>query len=881
MGAKGLSTKQHAEVAIESLEAIDLDVPGLKERIQLIVTSLKRINSSVRATKRDKRLSEEMSQLLLKALCVAGFSEEELEDCVSSESEDDDEVMSDDGSQVKLLDSDDEDEDEDEDVPLREQREPTAEDSEAVKYVFRSLKGTKLFAACRFPLIDVLRRVDKHLSENDVVRYRRMLGGGRTQARKTPMKAAAMVMGKHHGFSSVLITTTCDGRNDLAQKLTELVSDTPADLKPQFHVAAEVNTRVRDTVLAEFARGGNCLVVNNSKAAIDKVRGMVQQTQGVARDQRLDYKGFMLILDEADDFYRTDADTNDESGDTPREKMIKMEIALRCLKRCEGLRLQFEVTATLLAIYLKICKANGSGMSTIEAADIIYSEPSAEYTGPSSFYPMKDEQGEEIFLSKNELRRENLYISAKVKALYKRAAANNRSLLLDVTTPAVTAPGNVHQKAKKTLKLHANVIAIVVTGGHVTVYRMVESRMRTDRYTSKSRMSDGSKLAFHKVLAMLDEEQRAVNGELSQPVFVFGYSQLQRGISYRSQYRAPSHYLLDFGDDMPICRLVQTAGRASGEQKQLLMDNGFGGRVTILTKPFDYDTIQNYPAFLDEVKGTMDREQQNLRDAITKFTYPAEHNFKYGQRRTVAPKKNHAEDAFKEAVNFEEHTPGMFRGERAFLKEIRDGKGLLYGILEVMKELEAFDAHSAITAAAIKEELDTGSYGDDLIGRKYITNNLADPRVTTTQKLINKVVKTVGSSTRKANHYWLDEDEYARLLKDVATVSRLKKFSPISMARKQITSRRSSMPGTSVSHSRSSMPSCCSIISVAGTEDVPVDLCEDEMTDTGADGGGVQSSTKKRLHVPTADCRRSDRFSKKTKVSYAQMDAGEDDDSDY
>ena len=40
----------------------------------------------------------------------------------------------------------------------------------------------------------------------------------------------------------------------------------------------------------------------------------------------------ILISDEADDNYRTDGDTNDESdGRTPLEKMLKMEIALRKL----------------------------------------------------------------------------------------------------------------------------------------------------------------------------------------------------------------------------------------------------------------------------------------------------------------------------------------------------------------------------------------------------------------------------------------------------------------------------------------------------------------------------------------------------------------------
>lgn len=47
----------------------------------------------------------------------------------------------------------------------------------------------------------------------------------------------------------------------------------------------------------------------------------------------------ILISDEADDNYRTDGDTNDESdGRTPLEKMLKMEIALRKLKKCASKR---------------------------------------------------------------------------------------------------------------------------------------------------------------------------------------------------------------------------------------------------------------------------------------------------------------------------------------------------------------------------------------------------------------------------------------------------------------------------------------------------------------------------------------------------------------
>ena len=71
-------------------------------------------------------------------------------------------------------------------------------------------------------------------------------------------------------------------------------------------------------------------MVNNSASAIDKARSLWEQALG-AHPQA---KGIILISDEADDNYRTDGDTNDESdGRTPLEKMLKMEIAFRKLKK--------------------------------------------------------------------------------------------------------------------------------------------------------------------------------------------------------------------------------------------------------------------------------------------------------------------------------------------------------------------------------------------------------------------------------------------------------------------------------------------------------------------------------------------------------------------
>ena len=90
----------------------------------------------------------------------------------------------------------------------------------------------------------------------------------------------------------------------------------------------------------------------------------------------------------------------------------------------------------------------------------------------------------------------------------------------------------------------------------------------------------GKARVFSSVLESIDRHYP------KRPVFVFGYSQLVRGISYRSHRRVPSHFILLYKDGMPLCRLVQAAGRAMGEQASALRANGFGC-VKLLTQAAD------------------------------------------------------------------------------------------------------------------------------------------------------------------------------------------------------------------------------------------------------------------------------------------------------
>jgi hypothetical protein len=75
-------------------------------------------------------------------------------------------------------------------------------------------------------------------------------------------------------------------------------------------------------------------------------------------------------------------------------------------------------------------------------------------------------------------------------------------------------------------------------------------------------------------------------------------------LTYYSKY-PPLHFILFYKEGMPLCRVVQAAGQAMGEQAATLRKNGFDS-VTILTQPQDYDAICKYPDFLKEIKAKMD-----------------------------------------------------------------------------------------------------------------------------------------------------------------------------------------------------------------------------------------------------------------------------------
>lgn len=642
--------------------------------------------------------------------------------------------------------SDDDDEPDDEPPPTgeeapaaeRAQLAPSDDAPQVVKDAFRLIMSSaNMRRNIRFDLTPFLLRVHRNvetarakaasrarlsLSPHDTVK---MFGGGRTQARKTPLKAVQFVLCRMMGVPTVLLTTNVAGREDLFKKFSELLAEIDVPTPPLRADVAEYTGRQYEyqkvdgvlklvavgreagrrgvqgllsvDTIAQQHRGwalsqlqlGACIVSNNTSAAINKVSSLVNEARGSAPAAPMQ---FMLTIDEADDFYRTDGD---------REQPIKLEFALDGLRRL-GPLVCFEVSATLLAAYMELHRQGGA--DAVAAADLWYVEPCDDYVGAELLMPPQDPRGEYQFLHEDDLKKSNTYADEKVRSMYADAAAHPRSLLLDATTASVTAANQVgiYDKAKLVQKLHPRTVVVVVSGSSIAWWT---ARPRSNRpQDARGVELLGKARVVGNVIAKIDKHYP------DRPIFVFGYSQMVRGVSYRSRHRVPSHFVLLYKSGMPLCRLVQAAGRAMGEQARQLRANGFN-HVLMLTQPRDYDAICAYPEFLKAIKQRM-AGGASLADALGATTYDSKFNA-FSTPHALGAKKLHLDSYVQETLQFAPTTEPIGLGNATLDRELGcEGRGLRRAALEAMLEMGSLDEEYAVGGKELHEELSGGEYDD-------------------------------------------------------------------------------------------------------------------------------------------------------------------------
>jgi hypothetical protein len=532
-------------------------------------------------------------------------------------------------------------------VEAEDQLEPDVEDRQLplIVEVFNLLKDFGLLRYCRFQVVRYMRRLHEHLTLrlvqvadrsscpklmlNEVAN---MLGGGVTQSRKTMIKFVTMLLGHKMGVAQLIVTTGTRGRDSLFTKLMEYNNRLPISHRVPFF---KINGVGRDaqTERVQCLLDAGCLMINDSAGALKKAKKLLGEALGQRLVQRLgqavlEAVPFVAIIDEADAMRRT---PNNE---------LQLEKALAKLLGedgdCDPPLVVIKISATLVPLFFELRHKQ------VNAQDIVFVERNHDYIGVADLQPLTHPSNDEkcVFLRSAELTKKNMYCNQKVEWLYKDAAKNPKSLLLDVSSPSVYAgEANIFQKADRMQRMSSNwclhdgeseeeirhhtFVGVVIWGAGVAIkYNIGRPWIE---YKGKE------KLSVAEVLAKIDRTVR-----MRRPVIVVGYSQMIRGDSFRTSQRVPSHMLNALGNAMSIEKLVQSVGRSTGEQKGRLQKNGFD-HVTLLMRHNDFDTVQSIPYFQQELRRKL--ECSTSLDAALGAAYSWRSDFTFGTNRLSGQKK--------------------------------------------------------------------------------------------------------------------------------------------------------------------------------------------------------------------------------------------------
>lgn len=159
-------------------------------------------------------------------------------------------------------------------------------------------------------------------------------------------------------------------------------------------------------------------------------------------------------------------------------------------------------------------------------------------------------------------------------------------LLLDITDNRVYADGNVKDKAKLVQdglfkSLGKKIVVLVFVGDGVYIRRRPLAKIFS-KFEPGTKISDAIK-------EIDDDEELG----LDIPVFVFGFTNMNRGISFRSDLRVPTHVIASRGLGYSHEDVIQTIGRGTFCAKKQLEANGFS-RVTLLSTWEDMVSARKY-----------------------------------------------------------------------------------------------------------------------------------------------------------------------------------------------------------------------------------------------------------------------------------------------
>jgi len=406
--------------------------------------------------------------------------------------------------------------------------------------------------------------------------------------------------------------------------------------------------KIHRDVVAKAGLGGSELAPDRGLLFIADTAAQMRRAVKLITEVRASGVGsghFGLIIDEADSFQRTEDDTlqleqrlndlrgtghgwvNDSYYDT-------LNYHTYGGPSFHGADVIVSISATLLPVLLKMFKvqqekkalekargpvgAAGAGEDGKQKSDSspVYTfftkAPPSKYVGVLSevWQPFK-RGGKPVFLRPEEVKGTNLggildghyrdphvqlRLDSSVLALYADAASMPYSLLLDITVSRVNVEGASLRDKAQWLAEHFENLTVITVDGLLIRYKL------PSQHWDASSWVDGMKKREKTVEDLLNELEPQMNGA---PVAIFGYSQMIRGDSFRSDWRVPTHILQQLSNAMSVDRLVQSAGRASFIGKELLdinalqTDGGEAGHVRVLLTDVDYLTVRAYVEFMN------------------------------------------------------------------------------------------------------------------------------------------------------------------------------------------------------------------------------------------------------------------------------------------
>jgi hypothetical protein len=497
-----------------------------------------------------------------------------------------------------------------------------------------------------------------------------MIAGGLTQSGKTAFKAIMAIIGKFYGRCTVVVTKGQKERDALHAKIVDMLVGTPVEGHIELVSTPRGSAPRTEDQLQECVQDGGVVVLNSTGSQMQKMCRILRGVRGrfAPDDQGIAAGQFWLVVDEADAIYRT----YEQSLVLEQAYLLltgETTVARRERKLVPNIRIQ--ISATLVPVFLKLKEIGRS----VDAANIIYTDPTEDYHGLEKIVPLKDEDDEDVFLVPKELTPGSDFSSEKTNEMYTDAAGKKRSLLLNITCSRVHAANNIYELAQQTQKNHPNVCVIAICAARIEVLKpVVKSKVQPWELQTKG-------LTISEVLQHLDDDAEL---GIEVPIFVFGYSRMQRGDSFRSTQRVPTHIIVSLGQSLSIEILIQALGRATFGGKSILEANGFAS-VTVLTPHNDWDSAQSYLRFQQDLRARIG-QGKSLAEVLgqhAEFAWQA--NFTASTNRTIGPKRAR----FNLEVGFVAMPPGVERPGQKYSDKQVDRDDVLAAVLGEAKRYVA------------------------------------------------------------------------------------------------------------------------------------------------------------------------------------------------